>query len=214
MQAAQGLGLSPEQIAMAQSQGAEANINWGQAATAGAIGAAPGLIGGLATGIGGAIIGGAATGAAAGSVVPGAGTVALGILGAVAGLVVGIRNNIKSQQSGEIASTKKVLSAAKTNMRQLATLASKDPGNAAEYVELYNQQLANVYTAQAKLKRETSGNLNSFMNDGTQDLAEFDLFLQPGGLSTLYRQRLEMALIGGAPMEFTAEDLAMYEGEQ
>jgi len=194
------LGLSQQEIQQAQMQATEAPIDKGQAFTAGLANIAPSLAGGAAGGAAIGAIGGAGVGAIPGAVIGGVG-------GAITGFLNGIRANIKSQQSGEIASTKKTLTAAKTNMRQLATLASKDPANAAQYVELYNQQLANVYRAQAKLKLETQGNLNAFMEDGTQDLAEFELFLEDGGLATIYEQRLAMALMSGAPMEFTTEDL-------
>lgn len=203
------IGLTPQEIAAAQAKATEAPVDLGQAATAGAVGVAPGLLGGIATGIAAGAIGGAAAGTA---VAPGVGTVALGAVGAVAGLLVGIKNNIAKQQRGEIASTKKVLTTAKSDMRQLATLASKDPANAAMYIELYDQRLSQVYTAQRKLKLETSGNLNKFMEDGTSELAEFDLFLQPGGTADIYKQKLQMALLSGVPLDFTAEDLASLEG--
>jgi len=205
MQAVSGIGLTPQEIAQAQAQATEAPINIGQALTAGFANVAPSTIGGAA--------GGAAVGAVAGGLGAAPGAIIGGIGGFVTGLFNGIRTNIKSQQGGEIASTKKILTAAKTNMRQLATLAGKDPANAAQYRDSYNQQLANVYRAQAKLKLETQGNLNAFMEDGTADLAEFDLFLQNGGMANIYKQRLEMALLRGASMDFTTEDLAMASEE-
>jgi hypothetical protein len=189
------LGLTPEQIAQAEAQATEASIDKGQAATAGAAQAVPGIIGGA--------VSGATIGALGGPV----GAVGGAIVGGVATFLNGIRGNIKSQQSGEIASTKETLSSAKTNMRQLTILASKDPKNADEYISLYNQQLANVYQARAKLKLETRGNLNKFMNDGTKELAEFDSFLAQDGLSNTYKLKLQLALAGGT-LDFTEEELA------
>jgi len=195
------IGLTPEQIAAAQAMGTEAPINFGQAATAGAAQAVPGVIGG--------IVGGATIGAFGGPI----GAVGGAVLGGVATFLNGVRSNIKNQQSGEIGKTTLVLSSAKTNMRNLATMASKYPERADEYVDLYNQQLTKVYQAQAKLKMETQGNLNAFLNDGSEELKQFELFLGEGGMSQIYREKLQMALLSGAPMEFSAEDLAMY-GEE
>lgn len=197
---AQNIGLSPQEIANIQSGVQEAPINYGQAVTAGLANVIPSTIGGA---VGGAAIG--AVGSAGAASVPLA--IAGGIGGFVTGLFTGIKNNIKSQQTGEIAKTKDILTAAKTNMRQIATIAAKDPSNAAEYVQAYNMQLALVYQAQAKLKAETSGNLNSFMNDGTQDLSDFELFLMPNGYADIYKQKLYLALSNGVSPEFTAEDL-------
>jgi len=75
-----------------------------------------------------------------------------------------------------------------------------DPSKADEAVELYNDQMAKVYAAQATLKLETQGNLNAFMDDGRKDLAEFDLFLMQGGYADLQGQRLKQALYSGQPM--------------
>ena len=146
-------------------------------------GAALGLVGGPAapvTSTGGAIIG--------------------GVGGFLTGLFNGVRGNIKQQQKGEIASTQKVLTNAKSNLRQIRMIAQADPSRAEEAVELYNQQMALVYQAQRKLKLETQGNLNSFMEDGTEKHMEFDLFLMPGGYADLQRQTLQEALIGGVAL--------------
>ncbi|MCJ7651253.1 MAG: hypothetical protein MUP85_21810, partial [Candidatus Lokiarchaeota archaeon] len=99
-----------------------------------------------------------------------------------------------------------VLTSARTNMRQLAILASQDPGNADRYIEAYNQQLANVYAAHSKLKLETQGDLNKFMDDGTEKLASFDLFLAPEGLANLYASRLQNSLLSGGAYQLTEAD--------
>lgn len=203
-QAVSQIGLSPQEIAQAQAQATEAPIDLGQAATAGGAKVIPSAITGAGVGLGAAIGGGAIAGTA---VAPGVGTAIGAGVGLLAGVTAGILANIKSQQSGEIASTKDVLTTAKSDMRKLSSLAAKDPGNAAAYVEMYNQRLAQVYTAQAKLKLETNGNLNKFMNDGTQDLSDFELFLQPNGQAAIYKRQLELALMSGVAPELTAEDL-------
>lgn len=208
--AIQNLGLNEQQIAAIQAGIVQAPVDFGQALTAGAANILPSAIKGAGIGLGAGLAGGAlagaGAGAAAGSVVPVAGTAIGAGIGLLAGLTSGILSNIKSQQKGEIAATKDVLTNAKTNMRKLSALAAKDPSNAAIYVSAYNQQLAQVYQAQRKLKAETSGNLNKFMNDGTSDLSDFDLFLQPNGQADIYKQQLQMALLTGAPPALTVED--------
>lgn len=213
--AAQNIGLTPEQIQQAQLSAQETPIDYGQAITAGTVGAGGSIIRAAGTGL----AAGAAAGAIGGSVVPVVGTtvgaVGLGIAGALTGIVSsiysGINSNIQSQQKGEIAATKDVLAAAKTNMRQLAILANQDPINAHTYIQAYNQQLANVYAAQSKLKLETQGNLNKFREDGTQDLSDFELFLEPNGLADLYGQRLRIALNSGGSYQLTENDLLNLE---
>ena len=69
-----------------------------------------------------------------------------------------------------------------------------------------------VRRAHVKLLRETDGNLNSFMNDGSEDLVEFELFLQPGGWADLQGQRLQEILANGVPQ--TAEQILMQLQEE
>lgn len=201
-QAISQLGLTPEEIAAAQAQAQEAGVDVVQAGTAGVMGAAPATIGAAAAGLaaGSGVL--AATGVGAPVA---AGTLAIaGGLYAVSKLWSGVTNNIKSQQSGEIGATKDTLAAAKTNMRLLTQLAADNPEKA---IEVYNQQLAQVYTAQAKLKLETSGVLDRYLNDGTEDLSDFELFLQPNGQAELLRLKIEEAIRAGTPSQFTAEEL-------
>lgn len=186
----------------------ESPVDWTQAVTAGSLGNLPSVLTRAGAG--------AAAGAAIGSVVPGIGTVAGGVVGGVGGLISaiwsGTESNIKKQQSGEIAKTKDVLSAARTNIRALAMIVSKDPSKAEDAIGLYYQQMAQVQRAQRKLQLETSGNLNKFMNDGTSDLSDFELFLQPGGYADLQLARIQQAAMSGQPVS-DAELLQFYEEE-
>ena len=201
-QSLSGLGLTPEQIAQIQAQATEGGIDWGEALTAGAANVAPSLVGGA---VGGAVIGGVGTGgvgAPLGALIGGAG-------GTVSGFLGGIKSNIKSQQSGEINSANDVLSAARTNMRQLTILASQYPQSADQYIDQYNQQLAQVYKARAKVKKETTGNLNRFMEDGTGILSEYDLFLTY--TAPIYGEKIKMALLDPNHAQLTTEDLQQME---
>lgn len=173
----------------------EAPIDWGQALTAGLANVLPSTIGGAA--------GGAALGLVGGPAAPltsTTGAILGGIGGFLTGFFSGIRSNIKSQQSGQITSTTKVLTNAKSNLRQIRMLAQSDPSRADEAIELYQMQMNEVYRAQRKLQLETQGNLNKFMDDGTEKLVEFELFLMPGGYADLQRMRLEEALMSGVPL--------------
>lgn len=219
MGGAEALQIKQEQVVRAQrlqgllSQGQiteqelaaleQAPIDWGQALTAGAVNAAPSAITAAAGGLLAASGGLAATGIGAPAAV---GTLAgAGALYAVAKLWGGVTSNIKAQQRGEIQAANKVLTNAKSNLRQLRMVVEQDPSRADEAIGIYQTQMNEVYRAQRKLKLETNGNLNKFMEDGTQDLAEFDLFLSPGGYADIQRMRLEQALARNAPA--TPEEL-------
>lgn len=178
----------------ALTQAEEARVNIGQAATAGAVGAIPGIIGGA---VGGATIGalGGPIGAVGGAIIGGLGTAISGIIG-----------NIKEQQRGELQAADIELRNARTNMRQLAMLASQDPANAEVYIQQYNDQLTRVVQSRRQTQVEVQGNLNSFMEDGREQLADFDSFLQPGGIADIYGQKLQVSLLSGVPL--TEADLA------
>jgi hypothetical protein len=133
--------------------------------------------------------------------------------GAVTGFLNGVRSNIKGQQSGEIGAANRVLTDAKTNMMRLRMIAEQSPDKADEAIELYFQQLSQVQRANRQLQLETQGNLNKFMDDGREDLARFDLFLQDGGYADLQLMRLESAVMRGTPAT-TEELLAAYQEYQ
>lgn len=179
----------------------EAPLDVGQAITSGVVkNVIPSAIGYAGTG--------AAIGAAGGSVIPGAGTAAGAGLGAAIGATVGIVKgfyqgvvgNIESQKKGEIAASVDVLSAGRTNMRQLAMLASQDPANAESYLQQYNEQLVQLHKARAQIKLETSENLDKFIEDGTDILSDFDLYLQEGGTADIYGQKLKIAIQSNTPL--------------
>jgi len=166
----------------------QAKVNLSQAATAGAAGAIPGILGGA---IGGATIGalGGPIGAVGGAIIGGLGT-----------FVSGVLSNIKEQQRGELQAADVELKNARTNMRQLAMLASQDPVRADIYIQQYNQQLTRVIQARRQTKAEVQGDLNSWMEDGREQLADFDSFLQPGGIADIYGQKLAVSLQTGVPL--------------
>lgn len=205
-QAISEIGLTPEEIAAAQAAGVEAPVDVGQAAAAGLSGAAPAALGAAA----GGLLAGSGALAATGVGAPAAvGTLAVaGGLYAVSKLWNGINSNLKQQQAGEIGAAKDVLTAAKLNMRMVAKIAKTDPQKA---VEVYDKWLAETYKAQAKLKRETSGNLDKFLNDGTQDLSDFEVFLEPNGQAENLKYLIQQAALSN--YEVTEEELNSVLGE-
>ena len=177
----------------------QADINLSQAATAGAFGVIPGRLGGAAAGaIGGAAVGGVGA-------IPGA--IGGAILGTIGGFTSGIISNVKEQQRGELQAADIELTNARTNMRQLAMLASQDPANADIYIQQYNQQLTRIHQARRQTKAEVSGDLNAWIEDGREQLADFDAFLQAGGIADIYGQKLAIALSSGVPLSINGEEL-------
>ena len=177
----------------------QAKINKSQAALAGGVG----TLAGIATGvIGGALIGGK-VGAIAG--VPG---IAIGVtLGAIGGFITGYISNVKKQQAGEIRAAEIELTSARKIMRGMAELARQDPSRAEDYKNLYNAQLTRVRQARRQLKAEVTGDLNSFMEDGRDNLAKFDIFLTEE--APFYADKIEVALLTGgeSDISFTDEQL-------
>jgi len=169
-----------------------ASLDWGQAISAALAGSASYAAGGAALGL-------VTTG--------GAGSVPLAVAGGVGGFVTSLLSNIKSQQQGEIGAANVELTAARTQMRQLAMLASRDPANVDMYISWYNEQKTRIYQAQRQLKSETSGNLKTWGDDGRKDLANFDAFLRAGGLSDIYAARLQASLQTGVPLSIQGEEL-------
>jgi len=205
-QVASQLGLNEAQIQAIQSGLVEAPVEWGQALTAGGARVLPSALAGAGTGLAAGLIGAKAGAIAGTAITPGLGTAIGAGIGLLSGLTTGILANIKKQQKGQINKEVDVLTNAKRNMRQLSSLAAKDPSNAATYVEAYNQQLAQVYRAQRQIRLETQGNLNKFMEDGTDILSDFELFLSPSGQASIYRRQLELALMSGVEPSLTVED--------
>jgi len=167
----------------------QASIDKSQAFTAGVVGEAPSILataGGFAAG--GAVIGGPVVALA------GAG------LGLIAGVARGLLGNIKEQQRGELQAADIELTNSRTAMRQLAMLASQDPANADVYIKLYNAQLTRTYQAKRQTEAEVAGDLNSFMEDGREQIADFDAFLEPGKLADIYGLKLQIALESNIPL--------------
>jgi hypothetical protein len=150
-----------------------AKLDIGQALGAGATTAVPGILGGIATG--------AAAGAGIGALGAGVGAIPGAIIGAgiggIGAFLVGIRGNIKSQQTGEFAAEQTALTKGQTMLRSLITDTNKNPQNAADNIALFYQTLNMIDAAHAKTWRDSQENLNKFLgNDGTAQLAKFETF--------------------------------------
>ena len=178
----------------------QADINFSQALTAGAAVVGPSFAGGAAVGAAAGLVGSA--GALS---IPAA--LAVGAAAGVGGFVAGVLGNIKEQQRGELQAADIELTNARTNMRQLAMLASQDPANADVYIGQYNQQLTRIHQARRQTQAEVTGDLNAFMEDGREQLADFDAFLQEGGIADVYGQKLSIALSSGVPLSINGDQL-------
>lgn len=185
--------LTPEELQEIQ----EAPINWQQALTAGLANAAPSVIGG---GVGGALLGGVA-GAGVGSTVTAPAGALLGAVGgAISGIWAGTQANIRAQQKGEIGKSTQIITNAKRNLMRMRMVAEQDPiGKGSEVIEAYFDEISKVQAAQRQVQVEVQGNLNSFMEDGTDILSKFEYFLEEGGEAYWYKLRIEEAVLRGTP---------------
>ena len=78
--------------------------------------------------------------------------------------------------------------------------AAQDPANADIYIQQYNQQLLRIHQARRQTKAEVTGDLNAWIEDGREQLADFDAFLRPGGIADGYADKLRIALEAGVPL--------------
>lgn len=197
--AQQGL-ITPEELQRVAGSGVDIQ----QALGAGALSAAPGIVGGALTGL--------AAGAIGGSVVPGPGTAIGAALGAVGGFLIGVRNSIKSQQSDQFANDKKALTKGQTYLRSLITDTNRNPQNAPENIALFYQTLNMIDIAHAKAYKDSQEDLNRFLgNDGTKQLQEFEVF--DTTMRQYYITSFNTALAQPNPMAsmITAEDITSPE---
>jgi hypothetical protein len=156
-----------------------------------------GVIGGI-TGAG-AVAGGAlalaGAGATVGSAVPIAGTLIGAGIGLVAGIAVGVFNNIKKQKTDTISAQNTVLTNGKTNLAKLIALAKAEPriDKKQEYVDQFNTQIYLIKKAQSQMIKDTNADLFKF-DDAKVDLQKFENFYAPGGGYDTYTQRMQQVL--------------------
>lgn len=186
--------VDPNTLALENIQ--QADIDWGQAWTAGTVGAAPSIIQSIATGA----LSGAFVGSKIGAIGGVGGAIALGAVGAAVGIWRGVQGNIKTQQQGEIGATSADLQAGQLKMRQYAMAASRDPYHVDKYVQLYNNEKAKLYISRRQLQTEVSGNLNKWMDDGRVQMAKYDDYLEVNGIADIYENKLRISLQMGVPL--------------
>ena len=211
----QNLGkLTPEQIAQAQTEAQRQvgaggllpeNINLKQAATAGASEAAIGASAGA--------IGGAGLGALAGGVGAIPGAVAGAAIGSVGAFIKGAYADIKQQQSGQVRAEQQSVIKAITNLNNIVSAVNQgaDPEEAQI---LYNQQVAQVYKSWSELKLQTQGTASAF-DDGTKELAQFEIFFDPnGGILSTINLKMAQAIANPNPSKIEASTLQAYQEEK
>ena len=199
----QNLGkLTPEQIAQAQAEAQQGvgqgflpkNINFKQAATAGASEAAVGVGAGI---IGGSLAGGLGA-------IPGA------AIGGASGFIKGAYSDIKQQQAGEVTAEQQSVIKAITNLNNIVSAVNQG-ANPEEAQILYNQQVAQVYKSWSELKLQTQGTAAAF-DDGTKELAQFEIFFNPdGGILSTINFKMAQAITNPNPSKVEAATLQAYE---
>lgn len=156
-----------------------APIDISQALASGVATAGPGVIGG----------------AVAGSIAPGIGNVVGAIAGGIGGFATGVRNNIKSQRTGEISAVASALPDNEKNLRRLVALANSDPINADLYFSQFNEQLSYIERDYGRLNLQVKSNVNKFSGvDGTPVLADYERFLRANGGASILTQNMLIAL--------------------
>lgn len=189
--------IDPAIVAQAQAQGVDIE----QALKSGVAGVIPSLVGGAA---GGAVLGagvGAVGGAGVGAI-PGA--VIGGVGGAVTGLTRGIISNLKGQTGDTISTTATGLREREQNLRALIQDTNSNPSNAARNLALFNEQLALIDRDYSRLNLETQRDLNKFLGqDGTPELARFEIFNNVGGARELLIRDMQTALLNPNPTKFS-----------
>lgn len=177
---------------------AGANPDLKEALGAGVVSAAPGIVAGAVTG--------ATVGALGGPI----GIVGGAIIGGIGSFLIGLRGNLKAQQSGEFAADQTALTKGERYLRGLITDTNQNPQNAAENIALFYQTLNLIDAAHAKTYKDSQENLNRFLgNDGTPQLAKFETF--DATMRQYYISQFTSALNKPNPNQIllSAEDLGL-----
>jgi len=150
--------LTPEQknLNVVQGEGAIGNI------AAGGAGLAGGVIG-------------AKFGAGVGTLItPGVGTVIGGVIGGVAGAVGGAFTKISADKRQDVKTAYATGLGANNNMDWIINQVNAGKLGAAQAIDMWDEELANLYSAERNLKKETSTNLNRFISGGTDEMAKIE----------------------------------------
>jgi hypothetical protein len=152
---------------------------------------------GVGTGIGAGILAGAKAGSILGTAVaPGVGTA----IGAVVGTIVGVGayfTKISYDKRQDVQQAKKVAAIANKNFGQTidalnAGIITKD-----EAMKRWKNDKISLYAAYANLKKDTSTDLDRFLSNGADELAEVMGFIDD--LNTIYDKEFALALIQPNP---------------
>lgn len=197
--------LTPQQIAELNAAAAgnvgegflPGNLNYGQAATAGAVKAAPGVVAGA--------LGGATVGALGGPI----GAVGGALIGGVGAFIGGALGNIKEQQTGLVKAQTLNIDKVSSNLNYVVSGVNMGM-DVDQALILYNQQVAQAYQSWSELKLQTQGTAKAF-DDGTKELEKFEIFFQPGGTLDVFNARMAQAVANPNPAKVAAEVLGDYQ---
>ena len=182
-------------------------LNFGEAATAGIVGAIPRALSLAATGAGIGLAGGAAVGGPAAPLTATGGAVIGAVAGFVGGIASSMISNLKSQRSDTTTAQQRVLDEGKQTMKDWATLAEADPANKATYLAEYNKVSAQIDAAYRQMKLDTSRDIAKF-ETALPNLAEFEAFYAPGGERDTLDVEMRNALLSPASPEYKLLELA------
>ena len=166
-------------------------------------------------GVGAAVLGGAARGAAIGTVgAPATGGISIAAgaaigaaVGLVSGIIGGMISNFKSQRADNTTGQQRILDEGKQSLQDYATMAKADPINRAQYLALYNQQLALIDQAYRQMKFDTSRDVAKF-ETAVPNLAEFIAFYSVGGEKQALDLEMRNSLLAQSPSDYGMIELA------
>lgn len=160
---------------------------------------------GTATAAAGAgLVKGAALGAAAGPVGAGVGAA----VGAAAGFVAGTYVKISPQRRQDVKQAYTVFTQSKGNLNWIINQVNAGTMSRNQAIELWDENLSNLYAAERHLKQETATNLDRFISGGSDELARVEAYKQR--LPTLQAQ-LVTALVQPDPTKIL-QDLEIGDG--
>ena len=163
----------------------QTELDWKEAATAGAINSIPSALGFAVTGVGVGLAGGPV-----GAVGGGAAGLAGGF---VSGMASGMSTSFKEQRTDITTAQQRVLDEGKQNLNDLASAAAGDPSNRAKYLELYNKQSQLIDEAYRQMVLDTNEDVAKW-ETALPNLAEFETFYSEGGERDVLDIKMQTAL--------------------
>ena len=140
-----------------------------------------GIVGQAAT-LGGGIVGGLAGakyGAAAGTfIAPGLGTAIGAAAGGLGGFVGGAFTKISYSKRQDVKQANKVYLTSKSNINWIINQVNAGKLDSITAVQMFNDEKANIYSAEKNLKQDTDSNLDRFLSGGADEQASVESYIR------------------------------------